>query len=408
MQYAEIKAIGANASNALEMFHEVRTDVKEMFQPLSYSQAEMYSLLRSTNRPIARNTLIEEMANMEAEGYKFSRVGGNDTGPYSLSHSDCIAIADRIGVNKYRVLSNGKAYVCFIQNLKGGVGKSLGTNMLATALVNLPKFLLKDIRVLIIDLDPQATSTQQNYPSNKLDDGVYTSIALMCEETDKEDIALNGIKHTAHSNIDIIPCSTSDGFYADKINTDEVKGDNAYQELLLKRIINKFEGDYDFILLDAGPHMDSVLKNCLWAANGVYIPVPTTFYNFDSTLRFLQRLPVVFKELVNDGLDLRRLDFIKPYISKAPTSENSQDKEVYANAQSDLNGIFSFNNTIKHDLPEEDVYERCAETGGTVFTIRQKDYAGSREAYKRAKTHAELWAVELIEGMMAHHKQRVV
>ncbi|MBD0788235.1 AAA family ATPase [Vibrio sp. Y2-5] len=403
MELSAIDNIGTGATKVLKNFHKLKQIVKDELTPITYSQSELYKLLKYTDRPIAANTLAKEMITMAEQGYEFKRTHANS---YILNRDDCIAVADFIGVKKYRAETDGKAYIVQIQNLKGGVGKSMGTNMLATALVHMPRYLLKDIRVLIVDLDPQSTSTQHNAPENAINEGTYTSIALMCDDADKAEIDQHGIiKNVAH-NIDIIPCSTGDGFYADDLDLPETRGNYKYQELLLKRIIEKYETDYDFILLDAGPHMDKVMKNCLWAVNGVYIPVPTTFYDFDSTLNFLSRLPIVMKQLVEDGMDLSKLDFVKPYISKSSNSENQQDKEVYENASIDLAEIFGHENTIKNDLPEEDVYERCAENGGTVFTIKPKDYPGSSAPFKRAKSAAEKWANELITGMMTHHKKR--
>lgn len=403
MELTFINNLGTSAAEVLHKFHGLKQDIKDHIAPLTYSQAEMHKLLKHTNRPIAANTLSKEMQIMADNGYEFQRTAANG---YILSRADCIAIAEHLGVEKYRHTTNGKAFVFQVGSLKGGVGKSLGTNFIASALINIPKYLLKDMRVLIVDLDPQATSTQHNAPFGSMTESTYTSIAMMCSDVDKIDIQQNGIIRNGKQCIDIIPCSTLDGFYADELDLPETRGENKYQELLFERLIKKFENDYDFILLDAGPHMDKVLKNCLNTINGMYIPVPPTFYDFDSTLNFISRLPTVMKQLVEEGLDLSNLDFIKPYLSMVSTSENAQDKEIYENASTDLYEIFGFENVIKAPLPKEDVYQRCAENGATVFTIKAKDYPGSNDAFKRARDAAELWAKELIDGMISFHKKK--
>ncbi|EHA1127108.1 TPA: AAA family ATPase [Vibrio vulnificus] len=403
MTLNEIQRIGTVAGQKLQAMHEIKRDVRETTPIRTYSQVELHNMLKSTNRPISRNTLSAELAKMEKLGHTFDRPNGIN---FSLTQQDCIDVADFLNVEKYRTKTDGKAYVVVNQNLKGGVGKSMGTGLVATALTNMIKYILHDIRVCIIDLDPQATSTQQHTPSARISDGDYTSIALMCDDTDADEIRKFAVAKTENRNVDIIRCGTEDGFYADELDNEEVRGNQHFASLLLERVIKKIECDYDIIFLDAGPHMDKVMKNCLWAANAIYIPVPSTYYNYDSTLRFLERFPIVMKQLVEEGLDLARLDFIKPYLSKVPNNGNAHDKDIYESASADLNDIFTFNSTVKQPLPHEDVYERCAEMQRTIFTMKAKDYPGSNEAFKRALTSAEQWATELIEGIMYYHKKR--
>ena len=50
-------------------------------------------------------------------------------------------------------------YVIFVVNLKGGVSKTVSTVTLAHALRVHQDLLRHDLRILVIDLDPQASST---------------------------------------------------------------------------------------------------------------------------------------------------------------------------------------------------------------------------------------------------------
>lgn len=191
MELSDVQTLGKRAGESLKILHKVKADVREMTPLRHYSQSELTAMLKSTNRPISRNTLSDEMAKMEDSGYEFVRTKADN---FSLTQEDCIAVAEHLGVEKYRMRTDGKAYVVIVQNLKGGVGKSLSTGLVATALTNIPKYILADIRVLIIDLDPQGTSTQQHKPTHSLDEGDYTSVVLMCGDTDIEEIKQYAIK----------------------------------------------------------------------------------------------------------------------------------------------------------------------------------------------------------------------
>ncbi|EGU46082.1 plasmid partition protein A, partial [Vibrio ichthyoenteri ATCC 700023] len=171
----EIQGLGERAKLSRIARSEIQLEVKQEVTQKTYSQRELQRLLKFTNRPVAMNTLKDVMINMSEQGIIFPKTSTNQ---YRLSISDCYKVADYLGVEKYRD-RGWDAFVCILQNLKGGVGKSLGTNMLADALTSLERYALLQNRVLIIDLDPQGTSTQQLLPGYDIADSDLTSILAM-------------------------------------------------------------------------------------------------------------------------------------------------------------------------------------------------------------------------------------
>lgn len=405
MNLQRIEEIGNQAVQSREARSEIQKESKVEFSRSIYSQRDLQSLLKSTNKPIAINTLKEAMNRMEDEGYEFTR-GSSATRPYQLSIEDCYNIGDYIGVTRYRDQKK-PAFVINVGNLKGGVGKSLGTSMLAEGIILDPKYLMQQHRVLIIDLDPQATSTQQFLPGYEIGETDVTSLLAMADaEVNRENLFKFGIKKTIHQNLDILPCGTHDGFIADQLDDEEITQGTPYCQLLKERIIKHVEYDYDFIFLDAGPHMDKVLKNALFATNGIFIPVVPTFYNWDSTTRFLERLPEVFNDLASDGYNPDSLKIFGAYVSKKNTSKRRHDTDIYDVAVDEMYTIFGQQNIIKHALDSEEVYERCAEHSATVFSMSKKAYkemVGSTTAFDRAHASAKDWAKELIDLVITHH-----
>lgn len=397
----ELKDMGLRATASRKFRSDVQKEVKLEASKQTYSQRELQRLLKYTNKPIALNTLKEAMCRQEAEGVLFPRTA---SGQYQLSIEDCYKVGDYLGVTRYRD-RNLKAFVTILQNLKGGVGKSLGTNMIVEALVLLDKYLLQQIRVLIIDLDPQGTSTQQVLPGYEICDTDLTSVLAMASKgITREELRKSGIKKTSISNIDILPCGTLDGFLADELDDPEITHGRPYFTLLQERVIQSITDDYDFIFLDAGPHMDKVMKNCIAAANGIFIPVPPTFYNWDSTVRFVERLPLVIEQMADEGYQCDKLKFISAYVSKDASNKRQHDLDIYQGAVTEMYEIFGHQFVLKHTLPSEEAFERCTDSSTTIFSMAKKNYTGSHEAFNRSYIKASEWAKEMIDMLMIYHK----
>ncbi|SUQ37691.1 putative partitioning protein A [Yersinia ruckeri] len=77
---------------------------------------------------------------------------------YAMSLQNIIDIYHHRGVPKYRD-RHDEGFTIFVGNLKGGVSKTVSSVSLAHGLRAHPHLLYEDLRILVIDLDPQSSAT---------------------------------------------------------------------------------------------------------------------------------------------------------------------------------------------------------------------------------------------------------
>lgn len=149
-----------------------------------------------------------------------------------------------------------------ITNYKGGVGKT-------TTAVNLASiYASQGLRVLLIDLDPQASATDYFSLYDKATEQKRTSIQLLYEDASVADVAYE----TDIPNLSVVPSTI------ELVDQNEL----LLREQRLKFALDDAKDDFDIVLIDCSPVMKRLAFNAyLAAAEGGMVVIPV---KLDSTV----------------------------------------------------------------------------------------------------------------------------
>lgn len=161
------------------------------------------------------------------------------------------------------------AKIIAVANQKGGVAKTTTTFNLAAVKA------MQGKRVLMIDLDPQASLTIAcgiEPGEDRL--GGYSTIDLFDRKSDVLETAfkVNGMEKETF--LFVVPSDPGLSVTETKIATAELK------EYFIKDACEVFDSHFDYIFLDCPPNLGPFVVNALVAANEVIIPVKTDYLSF--------------------------------------------------------------------------------------------------------------------------------
>ena len=195
-----------------------------------------------------------------------------------------------------------------IANQKGGCGKT-------TTTVNLAAYLaLNGKRTLLVDLDPQGSSTR-HLGLNELDKTMY-------------DVLMRGldikalIKNTMVSGLDIAPTNN----FLGKAEL-ELASKLTARESVLRPKLRGLEG-YDYVLIDTPPTLGFLTLNALVASDMVLIPIQTQFFALMGLSMILDLLELIKNDL---GYDIQ-----KKYLLTLFDPRTKMAKEIVAQVRESL------------------------------------------------------------------------
>jgi chromosome partitioning protein len=156
-----------------------------------------------------------------------------------------------------------------IANQKGGVGKTTTAINLAASLA------ANDLKILIIDSDPQGNATTGLGVSKT--EGRPTLYQVLLGEHDITEAVI----HTEFEGLDIVPSDKN--LVAANLELVEL----ANRETRLREKIEPIRERYKYILIDCPPALDLLTVNAMVAADSVLIPMQCEFFALEGISQLL-------------------------------------------------------------------------------------------------------------------------
>jgi len=174
--------------------------------------------------------------------------------------------------------------VIAVCNQKGGTSKT-------TSCVNLGIGLaMEGKKVLLVDSDPQGSlSISLGYPEP--DEMENTLATVMMSIVNDEELCLEDVLIHHEEGVDILPANI-------ELSAIEVSLVNVMsRELILKQLIERIRGDYDYIIIDCMPSLGMMTINALACADAVLIPVQAAYLPVKGLVQLIKTIGRVKRQL---------------------------------------------------------------------------------------------------------------
>lgn len=307
--------------------------------------------------------------------------GNGRTREYTLAEAQ--DIVRKVSGKKYRPPTSG-AFSISVGNFKGGVGKT--TNAVAIA----QGFTLRGYKVLLIDLDPQASSTtMMGYiPDAEVPEEMTVMPAVYGDQQDLR----YAVQETYWHNLFFIPASPS-LFGADFFLPNKQSQDPSFEFWrVLELALDPIRAEYDIIVIDTPPTLSYLAIASFMATDGLVVPVPPETLDYASSTQFFRQFAELFTKMQEMRPVQKEFEFIKIFLSKV--------KETAATTNAVRGWIRQTYPEIlaTSEVLESDVVKNASAQFKTVYDLTS--YEGSARTYNRA--------LEAFDGLVDELEQEVI
>lgn len=177
-----------------------------------------------------------------------------------------------------------------VANQKGGVGKTTTSINLSACLAE------KGKKVLTIDVDPQGnTSSGLGVKKNEIEYTIYDLIIGNCNISEC-------LIENVYENLSLLPSNVNlAGAEIELIGIDE-------REYILKKEIEKIRDNYDFVIIDCPPSLNTLTINAMTTADTVLVPIQCEYYALEGLSQLIHTINLV-RERLNPDLDIEGVVF---------------------------------------------------------------------------------------------------
>lgn len=206
--------------------------------------------------------------------------------------------------------------VVSLANFKGGVAKT-------TTAVHLAQYLaLRGYRVLLIDLDSQASATGT---FGFLPDEDFGESDTLCAWLRSEVASLRAlVRPTYWHGLDILPANL--GLYRAEFELParQMREKDLRFWQLLEHGLATIDELYDVVICDCPPSLGYLSINALFASTGLIVPVPPSMLDFASTGRFFRMMADTLDTIAEfDKAPRAGMGFVRVLLAKLNTADRN-------------------------------------------------------------------------------------
>lgn len=224
------------------------------------------------------------------------------------------------------------ARVVAVANQKGGVGKTTSVLALGAAVARLGQ------RVLLVDLDPQASLTSAaGIEPDDLDFTIYTAISHFMKNQEPPPGLKNGIVEI-QVGLDLLPANID-------LSVAELELQNTVRrEYVLQEILEPLRDRYDIVLIDCPPSLSLLTINALTCADECVIPVVPEYLAARGLGLLLNSIERVRKSKLNPRIR------VSGVILTMTNTRTNHSREVIASVRQHLDGHVPVLGEVKRSI----------------------------------------------------------
>lgn len=295
---------------------------------------------------------------------------------------------DKLGGFTKRPPGAGAAVLACV-NFKGGSTKTTTAFNLAQGLT------LRGRRVLLVDLDPQASATTLTgmLPAAEVtEDQTAASIAYPPEHNPPQDLRY-AVQSTYWDGMDLIPAAPH-LFNAEILLPIHSRNPDVAWWDILRRALEPLKAEYDVVIFDTAPALSYLALNAMVASDGLIMPIPPENLDYASSVAFWALLSETLEALFKNRGVVKDFAFMKVLLSRVDS--NSVASQVVKQWIAHTYGA----HVLPIEIPKNQVNTIGAMEYGTVYDITR--YDGDQRTYNKIRAAFDAF-VALIDEQIVNN-----